>query len=68
MFGLLSGQRADIGYRTIGTPLYKSNSKVNRDIQEIAKNFPEDEAWVVLETPPYPEQPINPRLQPAPAG
>src|SRR5215469_13174563 len=54
VFGLLSGQRAAIGYRTIGTPLYKENAKVNRDIQEIAKNFPEDEAWVVLETPPYP--------------
>mgnify|MGYP001162075261 CR=1 FL=1 len=54
VFGLLSGQRAAIGYRTIGTPLYKSNAKVNKDIQEIAKNFPEDEAWVVLETPPYP--------------
>jgi uncharacterized protein len=54
VFGLLSGQRAAIGYRTIGTPLYKANAKVNRDIQAIAKNFPEDEAWVVLETPPYP--------------
>src|SRR5579875_3382521 len=54
IFGLLSGQRAAIGYRTIGTPLYKPNAKVNRDIQEIAKNFPEDEAWVVLETPPFP--------------
>jgi predicted RND superfamily exporter protein len=54
VFGLLSGQRAAIGYRTIGTPLYKSNAKVNTDIQEIAKNFPEDEAWVVLETPPFP--------------
>jgi uncharacterized protein len=54
VFGLVSGQRAEIGYRTIGTPLYKSTAKVNRDIQEIAKYFPEDEAWVVLETPPYP--------------
>ncbi|MBV8054252.1 MAG: MMPL family transporter [Deltaproteobacteria bacterium] len=54
VFGLLSGQRAAIGYRSIGTPLYKPNAKVNRDIQEIAKNFPEDEAWVVLETPPFP--------------
>jgi uncharacterized protein len=54
VFGLVSGQRAAIGYRTIGTPLYKANAKVNQDIQEIAKNFPEDEAWVVLETPPYP--------------
>jgi predicted RND superfamily exporter protein len=54
VFGLVSGQRAAIGYRTEGTPLYKANAKVNRDIQEIAKYFPEDEAWVVLETPRYP--------------
>jgi uncharacterized protein len=54
VFGLVSGQRAEIGYRTIGTPLYKQHAKVNTDIQEIAKNFPEDEAWVVLETPSFP--------------
>ncbi|HEY1851291.1 MAG TPA: MMPL family transporter [Candidatus Binataceae bacterium] len=54
VIGLLSGQRAKIGYRTIGTPLYKSNAKVNKDIQAIAKYFPVDEGWVVLETPPYP--------------
>jgi predicted RND superfamily exporter protein len=54
IFGLLSGQRAAIGYRTIGTPLYRSNAKVNTDIQAIAKDFPVDEAWVVLETPPFP--------------
>jgi hypothetical protein len=56
LFGLLSGQRAEIGYRTIGTPLYKSNAKVNTDIQAIAKDFPVDEAWVVLETPSYPNE------------
>src|SRR5579863_477658 len=54
IFGLLSGQRAAIGYRTIGTPLYRSNAKVNTDIQAIAVDFPVDEAWVVLETPPFP--------------
>ena len=54
VFGLLSGQRAAIGYRTIGTPLYRSNAKVNTDIQAIAENFPVDEAWVVLETPAFP--------------
>jgi predicted RND superfamily exporter protein len=64
VFGLVSGQRAAIGYRTIGTPLYKSNAKVNTDIQEIAKNFPEDEAWVVLETPRYPSDQSN--LGPSP--
>lgn len=56
IFGLFSGQRAEIGYRTIGTPLYKSNSKVNKDIQAIAQYFPVDEGWVVLETPNYPSE------------
>jgi len=54
VFGLVSGQRAEIGYRTIGTPLYRPKAKVNRDIQAIAQNFPVDEAWVVLETPRFP--------------
>ena len=54
VFGLLSGQRAEIGYRTVGTPLYKANAKVNTDIQAIAQYFPVDEGWVVLETPSYP--------------
>ncbi|HZP44490.1 MAG TPA: MMPL family transporter [Candidatus Binataceae bacterium] len=56
VFGLLSGQRAEIGYRTVGTPLYKADAKVNTDIQEIAKYFPVDEGWVVLETPNYPNE------------
>jgi predicted RND superfamily exporter protein len=55
VFGLLSGQRAEIGYRTVGTPLYKADSKVNKDIQAIAEYFPVDEGWVVLETPSYPD-------------
>ena len=53
--GLLSGVRAEIGYRTVGTPLYKADSKVNKDIQAIAQYFPVDEGWVVLETPSYPD-------------
>jgi predicted RND superfamily exporter protein len=55
VFGLVSGQRAEIGYRTVGTPLYRADSKVNKDIQAIAKSFPVDEGWVVLETPSYPD-------------
>jgi predicted RND superfamily exporter protein len=54
VFGILSGQRAEVGYRTVGTPLYRENSKVNKDIQAIAQYFPVDEGWVVLETPSYP--------------
>ena len=55
VFGLVSGQKAEIGYRTVGTPLYKADSKVNKDIQSIAEYFPVDEGWVVLETPSYPD-------------
>ena len=55
LFGVVSGQRAHIGYETPGTPLYKPNSKVNQDIAEIGKFFPTDEGWVVLSTPDYPD-------------
>jgi uncharacterized protein len=55
VFGVISGQRARIGYETPGTPLYKQNSKVNRDIAEIGKFFPTDVGWVVLDTPDYPD-------------
>lgn len=54
VFGVVSGQRARIGYETPGTPLYRPNSKVNKDIAEIGKFFPTDEGWVVLTTPDYP--------------
>ena len=54
VWGVISGQRAHIGYETQGTPLYRPDSKVNQDIAEIAKFFPTDEGWVVLETPDYP--------------
>ncbi|MGA2410629.1 MAG: MMPL family transporter [Candidatus Binataceae bacterium] len=55
VFGIVSGQRARIGYETPGTPLYKPDSKVNRDIAEIGKFFPTDVGWVVLTTPDYPD-------------
>ncbi|MGH8014240.1 MAG: efflux RND transporter permease subunit, partial [Candidatus Binataceae bacterium] len=63
VFGILSGQRARIGYNTIGTPLYRPGAKVNQDIAEIAKFFPTDEGWVVLTTPydyPNPQSTIGP--------
>ncbi|MGH7932983.1 MAG: efflux RND transporter permease subunit [Candidatus Binataceae bacterium] len=56
IFGILSGQRARIGYNTPGTPLYRPNAKVNQDIAEIGKFFPTDEGWIVLTTPDYPDQ------------
>ncbi len=54
-WGIVSGQRAHIGYETPGTPLYKPDSKVNQDIAEIGKFFPTDEGWIVLTTPDYPD-------------
>ena len=48
LFGVISGQRARIGYQTPGTPLYRQDSKVNRDIAEIGKYFPTDVGWIVL--------------------
>ena len=55
IWGVVSGQRAHIGYETPGTPLYKPDSKVNQDIAEIGKFFPTDEGWVVLSTTDYPD-------------
>jgi predicted RND superfamily exporter protein len=55
VFGVISGQRARIGYQTPGTPLYRQDSKVNRDIAEIGKFFPTDVGWVVLSSPEYPD-------------
>jgi uncharacterized protein len=43
--------RAQVGYQQPGTPLYRSNAKVNRDIRRIVRNFPIDEAWVIVHTP-----------------
>jgi predicted RND superfamily exporter protein len=55
LFGVISGQRARIGYQTPGTPLYRQDSKVNLDIAEIGKYFPTDIGWVVLSTADYPD-------------
>jgi predicted RND superfamily exporter protein len=54
VWGVISGQRAKIGYATPGTPLYRPGSKVNRDMAEIAKYVPTDEGWIVLQTPDWP--------------
>ena len=55
IFGVVSGQRARIGYDTPGTPLYKPGAKVNQDIVQIGKFFPTDVGWVILSTPDYPD-------------
>ena len=54
VWGIASGQRARIGYQHPGTPLYKPDSKVNRDMEEISHYLPTDEGWVVLKTPDFP--------------
>ncbi|HZY58726.1 MAG TPA: hypothetical protein VFE56_03110, partial [Candidatus Binataceae bacterium] len=54
IWGISSGQRARIGYQQPGTPLYRPNSKVNRDMATISNYLPTDEGWVVLETPDFP--------------
>lgn len=55
IFGVVSGQRARIGYQTPGTPLYRQDSKVNQDIAEIGKYFPTDVGWIVLSAADYPD-------------
>ncbi|HUY18065.1 MAG TPA: MMPL family transporter [Candidatus Binataceae bacterium] len=56
IWGIISGQRARIGYERPGTPLYRPEARVNQDIVEIGKYLPIDEAWVVLATPNYPNE------------
>ncbi len=56
IWGIVSGQRARIGYEHPGTPLYRPEAKVNQDIIEIGKYLPIDEGWVVLDTPNYPSE------------
>lgn len=53
--GVVAGGHAKIGYSTPGTPLYRANSKVNQDINHIARYFPTDEGWVVLTSPAFPD-------------
>ena len=53
--GIFSGLHAQVGYTHPGTPLYRPDSKVNRDIAAISKYFPTDEGWVIVDTPAYPD-------------
>jgi len=48
-WGIAAGDQAKIGYDTPGTPLYRPNSVVNRDVRSISRYFPVDEGWVVVE-------------------
>ncbi len=51
ILGLISGKQTRIGYQSIGTPLYRSDAKVNRDLAAIGRWFPLDEGWAVVTTP-----------------
>jgi predicted RND superfamily exporter protein len=53
--GVIAFRFVNIGYQTPGTPIYRSDAKVNRDTAEISKFVPSNFAWVVLETPEYPD-------------
>lgn len=52
IWGIASGLRAQVGYQLPGTPLYRQSAKVNRDIRAIVKDFPVDEAWVIVVSQP----------------
>jgi predicted RND superfamily exporter protein len=52
--GIAASRRVLIGYQTAGTPIYRSDAKVNQDTAEIGKYIPTNYAWVVLDTPTYP--------------
>src|SRR5579883_273571 len=53
--GLLAYRYVGIGYQTPGTPIYRTDAKVNLDTAEVGKFVPSNFAWVVLETPEYPD-------------
>jgi len=52
--GVVSAINVEVGYTEPGTPLYRRESRVNRDAGAIARKFPADEAWVLFSTPPFP--------------
>jgi predicted RND superfamily exporter protein len=59
ILGIAASTHVPIGYQTPGTPIYRQEAKINQDTAEIGKFVPTNMAWVVLETPNYP-QPHNP--------
>jgi predicted RND superfamily exporter protein len=59
ILGIIASMRVPIGYQTPGTPIYRQDAKINQDTAEIGKFVPTNMAWVVVETPNYP-QPHNP--------
>jgi len=63
--GLVSGARTEIGYSSVGTPLYRSTAKINQDIAAISQSFPTDEGWVAVITAdeyPSPDNVLSPHV------
>jgi len=56
ILGLISALRIQVGDSHAGTPLYRPNAKINTDAQAIGRKFPIDEGWVLLTTPPFPDE------------
>ena len=54
--GLFSYRNVLVGYQTAGTPLYRSDAKVNLDTAEISRFVPTNTAWVIVDSPEYPDQ------------
>ncbi|MBF6569619.1 MAG: MMPL family transporter [Candidatus Binataceae bacterium] len=52
--GLAAQRSVRIGYQTAGTPIYRSDAKINLDTAEIGRFVPTNIGWIVLETPDYP--------------
>lgn len=55
VYGVVAGIKSKIGYASAGTPLYKTQAKVNQDIMAVGAKFPLEEGWIVLTTPAYPD-------------
>jgi predicted RND superfamily exporter protein len=65
IIGVMSGANTEIGYSSVGTPLYRPSSKVNRDIAAISQSFPTDEGWVAVVTAdrfPLENSALNPQV------
>jgi uncharacterized protein len=54
LVGIVAERRVPIGYQTAGTPIYRSDAKINQDTAEISKFVPTNIGWIVLETPEFP--------------
>ena len=63
IWGIASDMSQQVGYSQPGTPLYTRQAKINRDVAAISRNFPSDQAWIIVTTPAYPSP--NSGLAPA---